>query len=81
MNKDRDQLNEEGYKGLKFIIRNVAFKIFNPVLVFFPVYLQREERKREQTSQDIDFSSISHFGSTTKGNTDANTYLSGTVST
>lgn len=36
MNEDGDELNEGGYKGLKFIIKNVTFKVLNPIL-FFPV--------------------------------------------
>lgn len=37
MNKDRDEFNEGGYKGLEFMIKNVAFTIFNPILFLFPV--------------------------------------------
>lgn len=47
MNKDRDELNEGGrYKGLKFIIKNFAFRIFNPTLLFFPVNF-KVKRERE----------------------------------
>lgn len=37
MPKDRDELSGEVYKDIKFIIKKVVFKIFNPTLLLLIV--------------------------------------------
>lgn len=77
MNKDRYELNGRGFK---FIVNNVVFKIFSPILLSF-VFTPKggEKGERVDLGSKLFLCFISHFSPATEDDIDVSTYLSGTM--